>query len=225
MFGLLAGAVLEIARGISGIGCTIENAKGKQRGREREANGQNPSHTYYDRKGVERDLITNEIRRTSRQDGDKVLTNKYGEVVRNFSQEEREANLAIAKMFPKPYVTVIPWGDAPHKAECKGKRYKDIETGDIYVVREIPVTGSITQKYGYYMNATTGDYVRPCDYEMYRIDKGVRTLDEVRACLEEYLKRKKTHFDDDVWKYDNCYAAWDTSVSECSSTVTNKVLF
>ena len=61
MFGIVYTLASFIGTGISGVKATIEDLQCEARGFKRLKDGENENNTYYDRKGNQRDLLTNRI--------------------------------------------------------------------------------------------------------------------------------------------------------------------
>lgn len=119
--------------------------------------------TYIDSKCRSR-LLSNDkqVLYTYDKNGDYILKDMSGHVYKNFSQEkrERELNERIYEAKNKNETTYcIDDNDHRNDWECKGKRFKDFKTGDIYIIRYI------NYKY-YYMNISNGLLVRETDWQI-----------------------------------------------------------
>lgn len=136
--------------------------------------------TYVDSKGCERLVSNNQkvIKTYVYYDNDLVKTKDYvlkklgsNEIIRNYSQEEREQQESYY------YNKALELGRTAYRLggigdfffhvginEPQGCRYKDINTGDIYVIRTF---------YGkkFYMNIKSGMLVRLSDGERKKIEK------------------------------------------------------
>lgn len=94
------------------------------------------TNTYLAYDGIYRDLDTGKSRFFYRRNGDRYMR---GEDIaeRNLSQEEREAEYQQYKQSPTPGRTTCFYSNEPLdiSKEKRGRRYKDLETGVLYVVR------------------------------------------------------------------------------------------
>jgi hypothetical protein len=119
--------------------------------------------TYIDTKGRSRLLSNNElVFYTHDKNGDYILENVSGHVYRNFSEEERNRSMKREKTKAlNNNETTYCIDSNKHKNDwtCKGKRFKDFKTGDIYVIRYI------NYKY-YYMNVKNGMIIRKTDWQI-----------------------------------------------------------
>ena len=99
---------------------------------------------------------------THNKNGDYILEDASGNVYKNFSEEKREKKLKKTReeLINNKNSTYCISEDN-HKKDwiCKGKRFSDIKTGDIYVIRYI------NGKY-YYMNVQNGILVRKTDWQI-----------------------------------------------------------
>ncbi len=138
MFGLLHAMYVALMTAGSGIKASYLNSKGKSRGMERRMNGENPANTYYDRKGFERDIDTDELRMRKVVNGDKVMTDLNGNIVCNFSKEQREKSMEKEMEEGKRFVIYMHHADVRNHADLPqlkndGNYLKDIVTGRIVV--------------------------------------------------------------------------------------------
>lgn len=149
MFGfiyLLGTAIGSVVSGTKGF---ISNCKARQEGEIRYLQGNNIERTYYDRKGIQRDLDTDKIA-SVRSDVFDMCDDEYlwldgpGVKTRNISAEKREldflkgkkgnwygrtADLYDARSWTK-------YGSNKYKVQIKGSFYHDLRSNDIYVCRE-----------------------------------------------------------------------------------------
>lgn len=155
-------------KGIHNIKTNIENEEKKQKaildGRE----------TYLDEKLCER-LVVNDIKvmkGTLWNDckdgkaGDQVLKCvDSGEIVKNYTKEKRDkaetTSLDEAKKKGSTVYKLGTWKDNYMKTNMPGFRYKDLTTGDVYVIR-------VLNNVKFYMNIKTGMFVRETDGEIKR---------------------------------------------------------
>lgn len=117
--------------------------------------------TYLDVKGQTRFLSNDEPAFYFYRNGDYILEDMSGRIHRNFSEEQRieKRNKRKQEALSKNESTYcVDDNDHRHDWYCRGKRFKDFETGDVYVIRLIKF------KY-YYMNVANGMVVRETDYQ------------------------------------------------------------
>lgn len=157
IFGLIYTVVASIGVFFHSINENKENEKNKIRYKH-------PNKlTYIDTKGRSRLLSNDElVFYVYDKNGDYILENAAGYVYRNFSKEERIRKLNELKDSAlKNKESTYCIDDNNHKKDwiCKGKRFKDFKTGDVYVVRWI------NYKY-YYMNISNGLLVRKTDWQI-----------------------------------------------------------
>lgn len=145
--------------------------------------------TYVDLKGNNRLLSNNKlVFYVHNKNGDYVLEDEEGNVYKNFSEEEKTKKLNNNKEKAlKNNKSTYCLDDDSHKNDfiCKGKRFVDLETGDIYVIRYI------NYKY-YYMNIVNGQIVRKTDWQIKRdeaVDKKTYLQDDLN--IEEFNNKQK----------------------------------
>lgn len=185
---------------------------------------------YSDWGGTQRLVDTNEkIEYTTLRNGDRVLKTcgRKSRILRNFSQEELDRqikrNIEYAKRNGKSTycITVTSVNKADHTQRqfgletqsnaTRGRRYKDFNTGNVYVIREL------NDKY-YFMDVNTQLLVRETDFqkhrdiawsELYR-SKGVNIVDfnrkkklylegkyEEESYYDVVIRSTRIHRDDD----------------------------
>lgn len=98
------------------------------------------TNTYIAYDGCYRDLDTGKYRSFSRRNGD-IYMRGDGIQERNISQEKRNAEYQYYKDHPSPNRTTCFYENEPKQNEYnpmvkRGGRYKDLKTGEIYVIRE-----------------------------------------------------------------------------------------
>lgn len=171
IFGLLYTVIVSIGAMFHSIDENIENEKNKKR--YKNSNGL----TYIDTKGRSRLLSNDEIVfYTNDKNADYILEDANGNVYKNFSEEKRMKDyFERKKMALENRETTYCHDDNNHCKdwECKGKRFKDFETGEIYIIR------CINYKY-YYMNISNGMIVRKTDWQIKQ--------DEKMKNVKSYLK-------------------------------------
>lgn len=203
MFGLIYALFTGIAYTISGIKCNADDAWHQKQGKIREAQGKNPHHTYFDRKGVERDLTTSAIRHTV-QDWDTEdvwLTDVRGNKLRNLSEEKRIRNLAEAKAKVDPDTIAIKYQTWTDKTTpLKSEKSLDNVGGDVYVNLE---TGETYFKRRFIWN---DDYenldgkIKPgCHIGIFYMD----TEDARLVCPADEMKSTRENYASDKWASDS----------------------
>ena len=190
MFGLIYALVTGVSYTVSGIKMGHKNHMAKQEGLDRKNKGLNPENMYYDRKGIGRDLFTNDFvsRENDKLTGDIWI--KKGEPavrVRNISEEWRMRFYEKMKANPEKGRTVVndiyidglqdentmKWSGIPWKNEyyCKGQWFKDLETGRLFVIRTCKYQNDddsislLPMHYSadFYMDIETRHLIRPSD--------------------------------------------------------------
>lgn len=168
MFFILLYLEQMLEKKISELGAAKDDRIAKKRSIEDIKAGRWESGTWIDRKCIERDLVTDEPRFTRRINGDKVVTDCLGNVLYNVSQSKRDIELnKYREHNDNPFRTVVSCGKDAHRYdECKGVRYKEIATGREFAVRKIIYNDKV---YEYFIDTTTGEYIRPTDgmYQMW----------------------------------------------------------
>ena len=133
MFGIVVLICIIIYAFYSSIINDIDDNYGKRNYRDYSTN------TYIDHDGVSRDLKTNKYRSITRDiNGDRHLWGTdIGDI--NLSQINRQKEYDKFKRSPVTGRTTVYWSPSPvykeDKAVLLGKRYKDLETGNILIVR------------------------------------------------------------------------------------------
>lgn len=145
------------------IGLIGHTAKEIQENEENKVKYRHPDGlTYVDTKGRSRLVSNNEIVVYGMKNGDYVLEKINGTVIKNYSKEQRESQIESNRQ--KAIInneTTYCIDENTHEKEWikKGKRFKDLKTGDIYIIR------CINYKY-YYMRLNDGMLVRKTDYQI-----------------------------------------------------------
>lgn len=173
LFGLFYTAFALGTRSITNIKNCIENENRRQnsihRGKE----------TYIDERGCERLVSNNQkviktyiYKKTAGEEyKDYVLkVMESNEIIRNYSEEERnkEENLKYNQAIANDKTTYRLGSKNDHYlgTAMPGYRYKDIKTGDIYVIR-------VFNGARYYMNIKNGEIVRMTDGQL-KAEKDVK---------------------------------------------------
>lgn len=213
MFGIIYSLISGVAATFSGINGEIENYNGKKRGKQRLLENENPNNSYYDRLGRERNLDTNRYceRRIFKQkdiddgflygsfpgciEGDIIIIDSIKRsFVKNISEEKRKDHISNQSRNQR---TVVESGinDMPNPGKYldnkKGKRYIDLETGELYLIRKLPVD-FIDNKAIYcifYISEKTGKIIREADIQ--QLDENER---KERGCDILLSIEKKNQF-------------------------------
>ena len=154
------------AAAVSGFKGWMDDAAGYERGKEREARGENPWGTYRDGHGCNRDLRTGEYRNVTYdyETGDTILRGQYQKFVGNLSEEWRQKRYQELKNNHPDWQTAMYYGELKKSIEwtrncVTGCKWKDLRTGTIYVARTY-------DNISFYMNMTTGEFVRVSDSQI-----------------------------------------------------------
>lgn len=150
MFGLLYFLGAGTAYLVSGVKASYNNAVIKEKAIQEDAAKYVSTHTYMDRRGATRDISTNALRCTKRDEYDDVwLTDQYLDPIRNLSSAKRAVDAAIlAAKAPNGTIAVKYnyWNHKTSRIRSKekidyvsGQIYKDIETGELYLKRRFYV--------------------------------------------------------------------------------------
>jgi hypothetical protein len=144
--------------------------------------------TYTDTKGCSRLLSTNElVFYTHLPNGDYILEDLSGKVIKNFTLENRQRKQIELKneaAFSMNSTYCIDENNYKNDYICKGKRFKDLKTGDIYVIR------NIKGRY-YYMDIKSGLLVRKTDWQIRREQEGMVHPKLPDINIEEFNKKQK----------------------------------
>lgn len=184
MVGFIYFAVIGVGLLIHFINENKENEENKKR--YRHPNGL----TYIDNKGRSR-LLSNDklVFYTHDKNGDYILEDVSGHVYRNFSEEKRVKWLNDEKKRAiENKESTYCLDDNNHRKDwtCKGKRFVDLKTGNIYVIRYIKY------KY-YYMDISTGLLVRKTDWQIKKDDlqQGCRLHLDNNLNVEAFNERQR----------------------------------
>lgn len=206
MFGIIMGLISTGCAMIDGIKRGYESAQGYNRGLQRKANGSDNTNTYFDWRGACRDLDTGELRFV-----DPILNESYGQdqcirdvrgnVVRNLSEERRQAKFDEAKkkgdrtvvLYDKNGIVIRAAKSQNIKDYCEGPQFKDLANGSMYVARRFKLkdlkkgdeidAGYVT----FYMNFD-GLLVREADSVTKKREQGVNvpSVEEVTAFINKF---------------------------------------
>lgn len=207
MFGILYLGFMIIATLIAGIVACDQNNKSKKWWSDL-SKEDNPNNVYYDRRGTRRDLITDTpidfIHSYITGDLIKVVgSNRETKI--NLSERWRKEHFDIAKSKKDTQYSVFPdiyilhnnpnnitkkesevWKD---KWYAIGQWWKDIETGNLYCIRELTFKENGKEyRFDCYMSVDTGLAVRPADDHNYnKVSKDI-----CDKAIETYNKKKKS---------------------------------
>ena len=182
IFGIIYTIIVSIGAFFHSINKSIDNEKNKTI--YKHPNGM----TYIDTKGRSRLLSNDElVFYTYDRNGNYVLEDVSGHIYRNFSEEKRSQELNERKekaMSNKETTYCID--DDNHRKDwvCKGKRFKDFKTGEIYVIRYIKY------KY-YYINISNGMIVRKTDWQIKQDKKNIKKYLNDYLDIETFNKKQK----------------------------------
>lgn len=172
------------------IGAAIHKTNQRKENEENKIKFRNPDGlTYVDIKGQSRLIHNDELVFYVHENGDYVLKNIHGYIYKNFSQEIREKELRERILLAKKNnETTYAIDSNNHDREwiCKGRRFKDFKTGEIYIIRYI------NYKY-YYMRISDAMLIRKTDWQIAYEEKNkgkIFMFDDVN--IEEFNKTQKT---------------------------------
>lgn len=145
MFGIIYAGVVAITNVIGHTQEYFDDLDGKKRGIQRRNRGENLENVYFDHRGRLRDIATNELRDIRMQNGDWVLKDNNRNILRNLSEEKREAEYQKKKQEAPSGTKAIfykSWNinDTPLKKSgyrITGDVYRDINTDKLYLLRYI----------------------------------------------------------------------------------------
>lgn len=182
MFGIFYAAATAIGLAISGTKSAYEEWRCVEKGKDKRYQGKNRTNTYTDRHGHLRDIDTKEsvridYRGVESEGKDQYLRNKYGDPIRNLSQERRLERYGEAKKDPNYKRTVVEWkhGVDDSRTRVKGNplysgpTYFDLSGNGEYVVRTFSFPDDFGEEgFGsYYMSVDTGMLVRETDGQIF----------------------------------------------------------
>ena len=192
MFGLLYAFANLMGITISGTKRMIDNANYKDQGWKDYNNGTDlGKHTYYDAEGKERDLTTNHIMYTYRQNGDLFIEDTKTFQIRNLSEEKRNEEIRKARN-TNPKLKAIFYKNWNHNNSglkdgswgIAGTVYKDVNNGQLYFRRFITWRKSDFSKAGiegdycsayFYIRISDGKIESISDYQ---VEKDIKNNEE-----------------------------------------------
>ncbi len=175
MFGFVYALANLVGITVSGTKKAIDNAYYKEQGQERYNNGTDyGAHIYYDAEGRARDLTTNHIMFTYRENGDLYIEDTKTKRIRNLSEEEMDRKIAQVKATNGEVKAVLYKYWSCENSGLKdnvgvgipGTVYKDVNNGQLYFERYITWRKNDFSKAG-----VMGDYC--CAYFYLRISDGL----------------------------------------------------
>lgn len=192
MFGIL----YTIFMSIGGFGYNYKQTI-KEQGR-REKAYTSYDRTYYDKKGKRRLVDNNRWVTSDVVNGDRVLRDvDTGKIYRNFSNEQRNKKWAKLKQEAiekgKTVYLYIYSSQIPLEDPWKGDRYKDITTGDVYVIRRQYLNLNGGRDCKFYVNIKTGLYVRKTDEQIIKDQYWYKKLETVKEDTIRFNKNKKQY--------------------------------
>ena len=181
MFGIIYTAIMFIGF----VGYQIKNAIDEQQcineGKRKRKEGKNFANVYTDRRGGMRSLATgrrvsiDNLSEAESNGRDCFMRDVYGNPIRNMSEEMREERYNNALHNRDPQKTVVKWKRGIPKnltgvdgrPYYSGPEFKDLDTGQIYICRFLPIPFEISQRlqsHGeYYMRIEDGLLERESD--------------------------------------------------------------
>ncbi len=145
MFGIVYALTIAITNAVGHTKEYLDDLDGKKRGIQRRERNENPENVYFDHKGRIRDIQTNELRDIRRENGDLVLKDNNRNVLRNLSEEKREAEYQKRKNEAPSGTRAVfykRWNmsDTPlikDSVRITGEVYRDIHNNELYLTRYI----------------------------------------------------------------------------------------
>jgi len=149
--------------GFISVGLLIDKCKKIKRNKHCKFKYKNVDNlTYTDIQGKTRLLSDDKlVFYITNSNGEYILEDINGNLIKNFSKENEDKSLNELKeisIFAQNSTYCIDKNTHKYDRIKKGKRFKDFETGEIYIVR------CINYKY-YFMNINTGLLVRETDWQ------------------------------------------------------------
>lgn len=219
MFGLFYSLANLLGITISGTKKAMDNSYYKQQGWEEYNNGTDlGKHTYYDAEGRQRDLTTNHIMFTYRENGDLFIEDTKTFRVRNLSEEKRNKEIQKAKM-ENPKIKAVyykhwTYKDSELRDKClgiPGEVYKDVDNGKLYFERYITWRKSDFSKCG-----TRGDF---CGAYFYlRISDG-----KIESVSDKQIEKDKQNGQD--INYDDFILFFNTEQDKGGFFVRNRNMY
>lgn len=203
LFGLFYPTFVLGCKGAMGIKNSLKDSENKTKHRDDETN------TYFDHSMSRRDLVTNHrMSIETKWNGEIWLKDcDTGHYVRNLTVERAEKKYQEEKAKARRGLsdrTHIRYGNIDyHQEKIPGYRYKDFETGKIYIARRMVLTHEECDM--------IGEYYDPKDYKYYKIlfalvdpieKKAIRLTDK---SIEYLLIKRQT--DEEIKKFNDEFIA------------------
>lgn len=183
---------------------------------KKERSNPNQYGTYYDYKGRERDVKTNQPIYTQRaKNQDLIQKDKHGNIIRNISEEKRSIEFQKNLIDPVRKNTVYIWNENDsHRNDPNENRrgywHVDYDTRDVYVVRTVKefTRGRQNDKtLSCFMDINTGKIVRITDaqkniYERWR-ERGEKCMSDSE--IKEFIDRVNNNDGCFLITHDNVY--------------------
>lgn len=194
MFGLIYVLANLVGITISGTKEILDNECYKEQGWDDYKNGNGyGTHTYYDAQGRQRDLITNHIMSTYRNEGDLYIKDLKTGQIKNLSEEKRKKDMKIIRETnPKIKAIFYKYWNSQN-SELKdgdrtitGKVYRDVNNDQLYFERYITWRKDDFSKAG-----VRGDFCAAWFYLRISDGKIVSISDEQKKYDEKNNKEEK----------------------------------
>lgn len=209
MFGIIMAIVSTGTALIDGIRRGHENVQAIKRGYQRQLDGTDDTNTYFDIHGNRRDLKTHQIRKVDfaiveSHGQDRCIRDQYGNIVRNYTEEKREARRKEALANNRTVYLYRELANGIYSGEehrefggdgyCEGQQYKDLSNGHIYVGRSIMIKGTQIEHVDFYMDLN-GYLVREADSWRLKRKRNETLLskDEVNRFIIEFNNNQRNN--------------------------------
>lgn len=216
MIGIIFGAIAFGGAMVGAIQNCASTYGGWKDGIERQKNGTDKTNSYFDYRGVRRDLSTGRAIKVDMAIQHELYGTdtcirdlKTGEVIRNLSEEERHKWKEKARITGKSVYLVDENGNGYHFADgyahdrggdgfCYGIQVKDFKTDETYVLRRLIfpyVCSDGKKKYDYaeFYMTLKGMLVRPTDHTLKLIKNGFKkgSIEEMESFIKEFNEGQK----------------------------------
>ena len=200
MFGIIYAITCTGVAIIDGIRGRIEDYQLRENAKHHHNN--RTSNIYLDRYGTPRDIISKEYRNidfaiVEAKGKDQCIKDVHGNVVRNLTEEKRQERKRQAISNSRTVYLFNKYGNSRSNRRmggdgyCEGTQFKDIQTGEIYVARQLIVNH--TSMY-FYMNMD-GLLVRESDSCVTKRNKGEFLYDDkmIQNFIKEFNRNQYTN--------------------------------
>lgn len=146
--------------------------------------------TYFDKKGREILLDNNRWVTSDVVNGHRVLKDvKNGTIYRDFSQEQENSQRENSKTEAiNKGKTVYLYERHDKNSLWAGDKYKDIKTGDVYVVRKYVVSLLPYYEVYFFVNIENGKLVRKTDFQVQYDQRFIDDLNNLENNVREFCK-------------------------------------